>query len=97
MVPTLSKLISKNSILLPKTLQWYNKGGEGNYGYTPLDLCTLLYVLQKKSTPLGPDFPNYYDKQWSLHLPIVFDGAPSGKKFGDVKQDINGTYKRVSL
>ena len=55
--------------------------------------------MQGAKVEPGPKFPNYYDKQWSLHPPILMDAAPFGKKFGDVKTDVDTTktYKVVRV
>lgn len=56
----------------------------------------VLSYTQNTSVGPGPDFPNYVDKQWGFHPPILFDAAPSGKQFGSVKTDAKSTYKVVS-
>ena len=50
---------------------------------------------QNKSSKPGPNPPNYLEKQWSFHLPVVFDAPPLGKKFGDVKKDAASSYNIV--
>lgn len=41
-----------------------------------------------KATPAGPPPPNQLSKQWSLVPPVVADGVPAGKVFGDVAEDV---------
>ena len=41
-----------------------------------------------ESTDPGPPPPNQLAAQWSLVPPVVADGAPAGKQFGDVVQDV---------
>ena len=44
----------------------------------------------------GPSPPNLLSKQWSLVFPVVFDGVPLFKSFGDVKADASkGSYTVV--
>ena len=46
-----------------------------------------------ESTDPGPPPPNQLAAQWSLVPPVVADGAPAGKQFGDVVQDVGqGPY-----
>ena len=54
-----------------------------------------IIVIQNKSSEPGPDPPNYLEKQWALHLPVVFDAAPLGKKIGDVHKDAASSYNIV--
>lgn len=53
--------------------------------------------MQGTKVDSGPEFPSYYDRQWSFHLPIIFDATPKGEQFGSVKTDVNTntTYKIV--
>ena len=41
-----------------------------------------------ETTDPGPPPPNQLAAQWSLVPPVVADGAPAGKQFGDVVQDV---------
>ena len=54
-----------------------------------------VIMIQNKSSEPGPDPPNYLEKQWALHLPVVFDAAPLGKKIGDVHKDTVSSYNIV--
>ena len=54
-------------------------------------------LLQGTKVNSSKEFPNYLCKQWSLHLPVLYDGAP--QSFGSVNQDVhaNSTYKVVGV
>lgn len=46
-----------------------------------------------EATPPGPQPPNQLAQQWSLVPPVVADGVPAGKRFGDVAEDVAaGSY-----
>ncbi|GAB4823044.1 hypothetical protein N2152v2_010090 [Parachlorella kessleri] len=45
-------------------------------------------MVSGKPSDEGPPPPNQLSKQWSLVPPVVADGVPSGKEFGDVFQDV---------
>lgn len=68
--------------------------GKYNHATSHYECLLWLYQIQGTSLEPGPDFPNYYDKQWAFHMPVVFDAAPS--EFGDIKTDVNSTYRVVS-
>ncbi|XP_064404279.1 uncharacterized protein LOC135349656 [Halichondria panicea] len=72
-----------STIFGPHTLQAYIQ-----------EYSSLAASLAKGiSVPAGPSPPNYLDKQWKFHLPVLFDATPSGKKFGDVAVDVKSSYK----
>ena len=41
-----------------------------------------------QATDPGPPPPDQLSRQWSLVPPVVADGVPSGKQFGDVAEDV---------
>ena len=57
-------------------------------------LSPLLTSQGNKSEP-GPYPPDYRSDQVSFHLPVVFDGVPSGDHFGSVHSDAKGPYSVV--
>jgi neutral ceramidase len=70
------------------------------FGPYTLDAYIQEYTLLAKalvgngSIDAGPSPPDYTNKQISLHFPLLKDKAPSGKNFGDVKTDVQQTYKK---
>ena len=51
-------------------------------------------MVSGKPTPAGPAPPNLASKQLSFIPPVIDDGTPFGKHFGDVDKDANAAYKR---
>jgi neutral ceramidase len=45
-------------------------------------------MVAGEAVPPGPAPPNLLSRQWSLVPPVVADGVPDGKAFGDVSQDV---------
>lgn len=70
------------------------EGGFTLYGQHTLDAYIQEFVrlatamTAGKATPAGPPPPNQLSKQWSLVPPVVADGVPAGKAFGDVAEDV---------
>ncbi|KAF2197387.1 Neutral/alkaline nonlysosomal ceramidase [Delitschia confertaspora ATCC 74209] len=61
---------------------------------------TLLPYLSDSATgnsPAGPSPPDNRNKSISLITGVVYDGAPVGKKFGDVTIDVSSSYSRGAL
>ncbi|RDD40045.1 Neutral ceramidase [Trichoplax sp. H2] len=50
-------------------------------------------LVKGKAVKPGPTPPNLLKKQLSFVPGVVFDSAPIGKKFGQVKQDVKSKYK----
>lgn len=64
--------------------------------YDSLSNVTCLINQGGKADP-GPPPPDYLDQQWSLHTGVVYDGVPSGRKFGDVNVDAKDSYSLVKF
>lgn len=50
-------------------------------------------LMNNESVPAGPKPPDDLSQQVNLQPGVMFDSTPAGKKFGDVKQDVNKRYK----
>ncbi|KAL3877147.1 hypothetical protein ACJMK2_034896 [Sinanodonta woodiana] len=65
------------------------EGGSTIYGPNTLQAYLQVFgelavsLARNESVPPGPDPPNLLDKQITLLPPVIFDGAPFGKSFGD--------------
>ena len=62
-------------------------------------VCHYIYVqyvvfLQGVPVSPGPSPPNYLDEQISLVTPVVLDGVPFLKDFGDIKSNAHSRYRR---
>lgn len=57
----------------------------------------MYFSVQNVSYPAGPSPPNYLDKQLSFLPPVLYDGVPVGKSFGDVYTDAKASYTVVCL
>ncbi|XP_072165665.1 uncharacterized protein [Diadema setosum] len=56
------------------------------------------YLMQERQIPQGPIPKSLIDEQVSFLPPVVFDGTPLGRNFGDVISDVSsGLYKRDSV
>lgn len=75
------------------------EGGFTLYGQHTLDAYIQEFMrlaaamAAGEATPPGPQPPNQLAQQWSLVPPVVADGVPAGKRFGDVAEDVAaGSY-----
>ncbi len=50
-------------------------------------------LVNNTTVEAGPQPPNLLGAQVTLQTGVLFDTVPSGKKFGDVYQDVNASYK----
>ncbi|KAF2475414.1 Neutral/alkaline nonlysosomal ceramidase [Lindgomyces ingoldianus] len=64
------------------------------YINSTLSLLSYLRDDATSSSPAGPSPPDNRDRSISLITSVVYDGAPLGKKFGDVTKDASGSYAR---
>ncbi|KAL4435206.1 hypothetical protein ABPG77_001888 [Micractinium sp. CCAP 211/92] len=70
------------------------EGGFTLYGPHTLDAYIQEFVrlagamVRGEPTEPGPTPPNQLAAQWSLVPPVVWDGPPSGKHFGDMAEDV---------
>ena len=60
-----------------------------------ITLSSIYLSSQNKATDPGPEPPNYLKDQISFQLPVLFDGVPLGKSFGDVHKDAEPSYNIV--
>lgn len=51
-------------------------------------------LVNKTSAEAGPTARDLSDKQVSFVAGVVYDNAPLGKKFGDIAQNVNSSYKK---
>lgn len=54
-------------------------------------------IAQKEPVPLGPNPPDLMSKQLHFLPPVLYDRAPLGKNFGDVKVDAKASYTPGSV
>lgn len=67
--------------------------------YINSTLALLPYLADNVNgmSPAGPSPPDNRDRSISLITGVVYDGAPLGKKFGQVLTDASASYSRGSL
>ena len=58
---------------------------------------TFSVLFQGTTVPPGPNPPNLVSKQFSFLPPVLYDTAPMGKNFGDIKVDAQPSYVPVSI
>ena len=56
----------------------------------------MCIIIQNQPAGAGPSPPDYYDKQVSFLLPVLFDSVPSGQHFGSVHKEPSEKYCIVS-
>ncbi|KAL4436684.1 hypothetical protein ABPG75_003823 [Micractinium tetrahymenae] len=70
------------------------EGGFTLFGPHTLDAYIQEFVrlagamVRDEPTDPGPAPPNQLAAQWSLVPPVVWDGPPAGKRFGDMAEDV---------
>lgn len=67
------------------------------YINSTLTLLPFLADDVQGTSPAGPSPPDNRDNSISLITGVVYDGAPLGKKFGQVVTDVSSSYTRGSL
>ncbi|KAF2732904.1 Neutral/alkaline nonlysosomal ceramidase [Polyplosphaeria fusca] len=67
--------------------------------YINATLSYLPYLADDSTTPspAGPSPPDNRERSISLITGVVYDGAPIGKKFGQVTTDVSASYSRGSF
>lgn len=50
-------------------------------------------LINNEKVEAGPQPPDYLTYQVDLQTDVLFDSVPIGKKFGDVKQNVNAVYE----